>query len=337
MIAPRPADQELYQQQLAPWLPPRLFDCHVHVSLPQHWGPLSEARRQSIWALEVGLPQSWPQLRQRLRLLFPGREVSVLAFGGVYREVDLAANNAYVLAGARRPAHRAHALLVTHPDWDPDRIREGLAQGFVGIKPYPDLAPAGMEGARLHDFLPPAHLAALDEAGGVLMLHLPRPGRLGDADNIRDLLELADRYPAIKLIVAHLGRAFCLPTAQRGLPHFADCPQVHFDLAAHLNADVFCYALETVGPQRLLFGSDLPVTLMRGVREHRGEQYFNYTDQPYSWNVTRKSPDQEARYTYFLYEELRALVQAVQRTGLGRQAMAQIMYANCARLLGPVG
>ncbi len=51
-----------------------------------------------------------------------------------------------------------------------------------------------------------------------------------------------------------------------GLPHFADDPGLYFDISANLNADVFHYALGTIGPERLLFGSDLPVTMMRGVR-----------------------------------------------------------------------
>ena len=333
----RPIDREVYEGEIAPWLPARLYDCHAHLGLARHCGPISPERLRANWAMEVGSAQSWARLRGRYRLLFPGRQVQVLAFGGVFREIDLEANNAYVLAGAGRRENRACALMVTAPDWDPERIARGLAQGCRGIKPYPDLAPMGGEQARIADFLPAGHLRVLDQVGGVLMLHLPRPGRLADPENVRDLLELNDRYPRIKLIVAHLGRAFCLPTAQRGLPPFADRPGVHFDLAAHLNSEVFAFALELLGPDRLLFGSDLPITMMRGEREHRGEVYVNYTDAPYSWNTNRKSPAQEARYTCFLYQELRALVAALGKCGMGREEMAKIMFGNCARLVGVPG
>jgi len=327
-------DRTVYQEEIKPWLPPRIIDCHVHVGLTEHVGPVGPERIKAHWAMEVASQQSWQQLRDNCQTLFPEQQVSVLAFGAVYREVDIERENAYVLAGTLDPENRARALCVTRPEWGAAVIRDAIAKGFLGIKPYPDLALKDTEEISIYEFLPPAHLAALNAVGGILMLHLPRAGRLGDPDNIREVLEIADAYPSIKVILPHIGRAYCLPTVQRGLPHFADRRNVHFDISANLNADVFEFALETVGPDRLLFGSDLPVTMMRGVREHVGEKYVNYTDGPYSWNVNRKSPEEEARYTYYLYEELRAMIAALKRVGLGVAAMEQICYSNSARLLG---
>jgi predicted TIM-barrel fold metal-dependent hydrolase len=329
-------DQRIYEQELGPWLPPHIIDIHVHVGLAEHAGPVSAERRKAIWALDVAEAQSWEQLRRNYALLFPGRRVSALAFGGVYREVDVDASNRYVLAGVTDQRNDAQGLFITRPEWDAERIAEAMAQGFHGIKPYPDLAPPEIKSPGIFDFLPHPHLATLDELGGILMLHVPRDGRLGDADTIREVLEIADRYPHITLIVPHIGRAYCLPTAQRGLPHFADHSGVYFDTSANLNPDVFQLALETVGPERVLFGTDLPVMMMRGVREYEGEKYINFTDGPYSWNVNRKSPEEEAKYTYYLYEELRALIAAIQRCGMGVAEMEKIMYSNSARILAQV-
>jgi len=330
-------DNAIYEQELAPWLPPRIIDCHVHVALAEHTGPISPQRRKANWAMEIDLHQSWEQLRENYRTLFPRQQVSTLAFGGVYREVDIERSNDYVLAGISDPANAAKGLYVTRPEWDAQRIAAAMARGFIGIKPYPDLAPPEIPNVSIYDFVPRAHLARLNERGGILMLHLPGDGRLGDPDNIRQILEIADAYPAIKLILPHIGRAYCLPTAQRGLPHFVGRDSIYFDLSANLNAEVFQLALETVGPERLLFGSDLPVTIMRGVREHIGERYINYTDRPYSWNVNRKRPEEEAKYTSYLYQELRALIKAVERSGLGAAAMEKVLYSNSAKLLAAFG
>lgn len=330
----RPVDEQVYERELLPWLPPRIFDCHAHIGLAEHMGPVSPDRLAANWALEVGVEQSWEQLRENYRTLFPRQEVRALVFGGVFRETNVERNNEYVLNGAKDSINNAAALLVTRPEWEASRIAEGLAKGFKGIKPYPDLAPQGSEDAGIFDFVPREHLAALNGLGGIMMLHLPRPGRLADPDNIRETIEIAEDFPNIRLIVAHIGRAFCFPTAERGLPHFVHHSNVLFDTSANLNADVFTYALETVGPDRLLFGSDLPVTMMRGFREHVGERYINYTDAPYSWNVNRKTAEEESKYTYFLYEELRALISAVKRAGLGKEALEKVMYANAANLLG---
>ena len=333
----RAIDRLVYDQELSPHLPSTIIDCHVHIGLSEHWGPVSPERYAEIWAMEVAEEQSWEQLQSAYRLLFPEQEVHALAFGFVYREVDIERNNAYLRAGISDPRNNAHGLFVTRPEYDPSAISEAMSQGFLGIKPYPDLAAQATQEVSVYDFLPRAHLGVLDQLGGILMLHLPRKGRLGDPDNIREVLEISETFAAIKIVIAHIGRAYCLPAAQRGLPRLVERQGLYFDTSANLNAEVFQYALETIGPDHLLFGSDLPVTLMRGKREHIGEQYINWTDGAYSWNLNRKGPDEEANYTFYLYEQLRALIKAVERSGLGLEALEKILYSNSARLLGIKG
>lgn len=326
-------ERTVYREELAPWLPERVLDFHVHVSLPEHTGPIAPERIAANWAMEVGTAQSWADLRATYAALFPERVVECVAFGSVYNETDCEANNNYVLRGASLPENRATALLTTRPEWPAELVGRKLAEGYAGLKPYPDMASAEAGEVGIFAFLPYGHLRVLDDAGGILMLHLPRAGRIADPDNQREVLEIRQRYPRIRLVVAHIGRAYCLPTAQAGLPALAGDADIYFDTAANLNSDVFRYALDTVGPERLLFGTDLPITLMRGMREHVGDQYINYTSEPYSWNTRRKSPEEEGRYTFFLYEELRALIIAMREAGLDSRAIARILYANGAELL----
>ena len=40
------------------------------------------------------------------------------------------------------------------------------------------------------------------------MLHISRPARLKDPVNLAQLLEIEEKYPNVKLIVAHIGRAY---------------------------------------------------------------------------------------------------------------------------------
>lgn len=329
----RPIDRQVYENELKPWLPERIIDCHTHVSLAENCGPISPERRALLWPVDVGFAQSWDELRSNYALLFPEQVVEALVFGGVLREQNIERENETVLSGLNNPGNHAKGLFVTRPEYGPEVIAGALDSGFLGVKPYPDLAPSGDPEVSIYEFLPPAQLELLNERHAIVMLHIPRAGRLAEADNIREILEISERYPSIKLIVAHIGRAYCLPTAEKGLRHFADTPGVYFDTSANLNADVFQLALETIGPERILYGTDLPVMMMRGVREHVGEKYINYTDGDYSWNTNRKSPAEEADYTFYAYEELRALIEAVQRTGLGKEAFHRILYHNAARLL----
>lgn len=330
----REIDRTVYKDLLEPWLPKHIIDFHVHINLPEHYGEIAPERSELIWAMEIATSFSWEEMREIYGLLLPNQEVETLAFGGVYREVDIPANNEYVLRGARDPMNHAHGLMVTKPEWDPSSLRDGMKAGFKGIKPYPDLAPQGMDDASIYDFLPHCHLSVMNEFGGIIVLHLPKRGRIADPDNIRELLEIAHGYPNVKLVVAHVGRSYCLPTAEMHLDHFRNEPGVHFDIAANLNSDVFRYALDIVGPDRLIYGSDLPVMLMRGIREHVGDKYINYSDGEYGWNVNRKCAADEAVYTFYIYEELIALKRAVDAAGMGADALKKIMCTNAAKLLG---
>jgi len=124
----------VYDKELSPRLPSKIIDMHVHIGLAEHIGPITEERKKSNWAYEVGLSQSWEELRGNLGMLFPGREVEVLAFGVPLREVDLELNNAYVLSGLRDPANRANGLLVTRPEWPARMIDEAIRAGFAGSR-----------------------------------------------------------------------------------------------------------------------------------------------------------------------------------------------------------
>ncbi|MBI2844262.1 MAG: hypothetical protein HYX78_12750 [Armatimonadetes bacterium] len=47
-----------------------------------------------------------------------------------------------------------------------------------------------------------------------------------------------------------------------------------------------------------------------------------------------QTPEGVKNYTFYVYEELPALIKAVQRSGYGLRGMEQILYCNGARLLG---
>ena len=95
-------DKQIYHEEIEPWLPREIIDIHVHIGLAEHVGPISPERFAANWAIEVGVQQSWEQLWESFGTLFLGRRMGALAFGGVYREVDIEANNAYVLGALLR-------------------------------------------------------------------------------------------------------------------------------------------------------------------------------------------------------------------------------------------
>ena len=65
---------------------------------------------------------------------------------------------------------------------------------------------------------------------------------------------LAQRYPEAKLLMAHLGGS-----CYHGLPSIADCPNVWVDYSCSIfGGDDLQYAIEMLGADRILHGSDMP-------------------------------------------------------------------------------
>jgi uncharacterized protein len=177
-------------------------------------------------------------------------------------------------------------------------------------------------------------LEVVNDRHAWVTLHVPKAARLGHPDNVRQIRELRRRYPNVVLVIAHLGRCYTEPHAAEALPQFAEDPGLFFDSSAVLNPACHRIALEHFGPQRVIYGSDNPVLFMRGRRQFHQRTYVNRTSHPFYFNQQREAPEVEARYTLFMYEDLRAIKQASQELGLnGRSDLEAIFHDNAARLI----
>jgi hypothetical protein len=326
-------DREFYERHLRDFLPPRLFDFHAHVGEPQHFQPLSLQRLRTNWALECGHILPFDDLREAYRQLFPDSEVRQLCFPFPIQEARLRESNAYVADKIKKG--KTFGLYTSHPAEDESGLRQNLINGrFSGLKPYPDLVRRKKEeDISIFDFAPKSHLRVVEDLGLVLLLHLPRPGRLQDPANIAELHEIAREFPRLKLVIAHVGRSYCTSFVMEGLPALRDCPAFLYDIAAVLNPAVLEFTLREVGPRRVLWGTDFPILFLRGKQEWHGDKYVNFTSQMFMWNVERRPPEEEARYTLFIYEQLRALREACERAGVVREGAERVLYSNAAGLL----
>lgn len=69
-----------------------------------------------------------------------------------------------------------------------------------------------------------------------------------------EVAQLARRYPAGQFIMAHMGAQF-----EHGLKAAMDCPNVAVDYAGSINEKgAYETALDLLGPERVLFGTDMP-------------------------------------------------------------------------------
>lgn len=339
----KPVDRAFYEQRLD-YLPPRLIDIHAHVVLRAHLRVSPVARRGPTWPGRVAPENSIADLLETYRRMFPRQTVTPVIFGPATQEYDLDASNRYVSQVAGE--HRLPGLLVTTPAWTAAELEERVGGGgFLGLKPYLEWAPPHIpsDDIAIFDFLPREHLAVADAHGWIVMLHIPRRGRLRDPLNLEMMLEIEHRYPNVRLVVAHIGRAYCPEDVGDAFEILKDARKMHFDFCANTSAYAMECLLAAVGPQRVVFGSDLPVARMRMRRICEGGFYVNlvppglYGDVSDDPHMREVGAEEGAQLSFFMYEELLAFRQAAAAVGLSPDDIADVMYNNAARLITNAG
>jgi predicted TIM-barrel fold metal-dependent hydrolase len=333
-------DKQIYRDRLADFLPSRIIDIHTHVWLESFVAADDKASRGPTWPSRVARQNSIEELQETYRLMFPGKQVTPAIFSTARPGVPFAQVNGYISQVARQ--HRVPAFLLCRPEWSAAEltgyVRDG---GFLGLKPYLNFAPPHIpsKDITIFDFLPHHQLQAADAHGWVVILHVPRPLRLRDPLNLEQMLEIEFRYPNAKLVIAHIGRAYCLEDVSDAFEVLRPAQRMVFDFSAHTNAEVMALCLQAVGPRRVVFGSDLPILRMRMRRICEDGRYVNlvppglYGDVSGDREMREVSAEEGRQLTFFMYEELLAFRRAAEACKLTACDVEDVFYNNAAKLL----
>ncbi len=336
-------DRRFYQEHLLGFLPRRIIDLHTHVWLRRFRTALSAGSRGPTWPRRVAEENSVEDLLATYELMLPLQQVTPLIFGWPERDVDLEQTNAYTSQVARDRS--LPALIVTTPGWSATNLEQRVkGGGFVGLKPYLDQTPRHIptQDITVYDFLPRHHLEVANAHGWIVLLHIPRPARLKDPVNLQHLVEIESRYPCVRLVVAHIGRAYCAEDIGDAFDALRGTQNLVFDFSANTNAVVMERALRAVGARRVVFGSDLPIVRMRMRRVCEHGSYVNlvppglYGDTSDDPHMREVSPDDGEQLSFFLYEQLRAFRCAAESCSLSAADIADVFYNNAARLLAEI-
>jgi predicted TIM-barrel fold metal-dependent hydrolase len=128
------------------------------------------------------------------------------------------------------------------------------------------------------------------------------------------------------VVLAHVGRSFNHRTV-RGLTAFTDRPNIVVDTSAITEPESIKFALGTLGVDRVLYGSDYPISHFRGRCVTAGDSFqWIYADE-------MNNP----RMTLIGIESLLSHRKAAEDLGLRRAEIERIFYGNAWRLLGRDG
>ena len=321
-------DRQIFQEEFAGKLPARVFDAHVHIILKRSYPPENGTDKLSYLNF-LGGEFSVRQFFDAYRELLPGVEMSLAGFGCPAMHVDrsdaanFGADNRRVfglrLLSAYDPAETVEADIVKYR--------------LAGVKPYLNMAfqKPGRE-VELLDFFTPEQLEMLNRRKMIAVVHIPRKMRLEDPLNRKQMKHLCETYPDITFVFAHIGRAYYQRCATDYVDEFVEFPNAYWDTAMINHEGVLRYTFDHFPAERILFGTDAPLSFLRGKSVEINNQYAYVMTEDHGFGTTLVDRTGKIRYVPFLYEQLRSVL----ALGLPRPTLENFFYNNAFKLFADV-
>jgi glutamate-1-semialdehyde 2,1-aminomutase len=306
-------------------LPGRLFDFHAHLYRTYDLGdgPPSLTTQgpavvtKDVWRHELSSLLGEPRVSDGLFMPYP------------YKGGDIDAGNAFLLSQLDNSP--SCGLLVVTPRMTPSDVGPLLRHPRIrGFKPYHIFAERAQTfDACIEEYVPEWAWQVAHERRLIITLHLVRHGALSDPQNQRTITTLCAKYPHAQLVLAHAARGFHAPNTIDALPALRGLENVWFDTSAICEPEALMAIIQEFGAPRLLWGSDFPVSHLRGKCVTVGDAFSWIC--PERIDVDPAAP--ECRPILVGLESLRALLLATRLMGLAREEIEDIFCGNAQRLL----
>lgn len=322
-------DRKLFERLLGDFVPGDAFDFHAHL---YRAGDLDPAAKPDPQDDEVGLACYRHQMAAWMGDRAPRRG---LFFPFPTPAADIDAGNAYCLAETSRSAP-SRMLMLIRPESDPTATEAFVVENrnvVVGLKVYHvyALRPDTMH-ATIDEFLPEWAWEIAARHQLLIMLHIVRPRALADVANQKTLRLNCRKYPGARVVLAHAGRGFNALHTLEGIASVSDLDNVVFDTSAICEPAALLAVLQACGPERLLYGSDFPVSSFRGRCSGVGDGFYWFDEKNVAW-----AESETGRPTIVGLESLLALQQACQLARLSDAEIKLVFRHNAERLLASVG
>ena len=325
-------DKKVYQEEINEFLPKNIVDMHTHVYTTDVCKP---TKGPVYWPARVAVDNSIEDIVQTYKDLFPNQKVVPVIFG--HPAAILPLTNAYCSQKSKEYGYPA--LFIPHFNDSPEFVEEQVIKGgFQGLKPYLYSCNPAVSGpdADIFDFLPEEHLKVCDKHGWKVVLHISKNERLRHPNNVKQLLEIEQKYPNVKLIVAHIGRAYCPEDLGDALEVLGkNTKNMMFDFCANTYSYAIEKCIDIMGSKRVMFGTDMPIAKMRMYRISENGNYINVVPRGMYGDVSddpHMRETDEKTVTNFTYEILRAFKKAATNLSLTKEDIDNVMWKNATDL-----
>ncbi len=314
-------------QQLSSFIPDKIFDIHAHIYRLQQLNiPSTLKTIESTGPFEASI-SVW---KNHLSKFFPGKELcGGLFFPGVTHHINIQNENSFLLSQLEENKSSRGLILLT-PETSEEELTALLSQPrIVGAKIYfyfskeqPILQSSTI------GYFPEWQMEICNHFGSIIMLHLVKDLAVSDPANIKEIKYICKRYPKLKIILAHAGRSFHSPNSKPGIHELVGIDNLWFDTSAICEPESFKVVLNEFGPNKLMWGSDFPVSQIRGRSITLGDGFVFLDEDSCNWDkLSFGNP------ILLGIESLRALKWVTVDFGLNKNEIANIFYGNAKSIL----
>ena len=322
----RDCDRQVWEEELADFVPSRILDAHIHC----FWrsavtGVDPDSLKKEDNDLET--------LNQWAEVLYPGRRMQYLILGHPFPGTDVAKHvelNRSEIDGV--PGVR-HNRLVTPSCKLEDIERDLKHPQFVGLKPYRTHSVTGdIAQCRIHEFLPHEQMEFANHHGLWVTMHLSRFHGCADHLNLQDLEEYTTkRYPNLKWLLAHCARSFTYWPMQEAVERLRDMPNIHYDTSAVTDPRPYISLLTKEDTRRIFWGSDgVGAAFFHGHYAALGRAWEHYDAD----RGDLQFPHCDGRPILAVYEQLLSMKFAAEMAGLSKDQVEGLFWRNAATALG---
>ena len=320
---------QFFRDEIAPHLPAAVLDFHTHIWSAANMRPIpGETRGKGGVYMVTADEYPIESLLDDARQAFPGFEYRTVCFGNPGPTADNEKDTAYVAAAAR---HRGvYPLMVAGAELG---IPQGILRrrieehNFLGYKVYLNWLGDDYGNKRVEDMLGANEMDLANEMGLVVLLHVPRAGRLADPEVQRGVRWLAESWPNARIVLAHCGRCYLPAEMAKAAGSLRGLPNVFLDTAMVMDETVLQMALDTIGPDRVLFATDYPVAAMRGRRVRVMDHWVDIVQGNYPASAYRV-PAEGIHSTFMSVEIALAIIGAARRVGLAEKDLHAVFFDN---------
>ena len=325
------ADRELFARELDSFVPEQVFDAHAHLWAKSHLPSTAGAAFSQIDDDPINLAV----YRRRMAELMPGREIigGIFLPGAVGAFGDQANAQDEFLATEVAKEKRAGGSMMVSPGMDPEFVRQQVRRlGLTGLKCYHlQSAKQPTWDAELPDYLPESHVKVAHDEGLHITLHMVKSRAIAEPSNQHWIRHYCEKYPDMKMILAHAARGFNVYHTIEGLSALKGLPNLWCDMAAVTEVGACEAIIEILGHDRLLYGTDFPISHLRGRCVVIGDGFLWLYDDSLDWSKVSHEPLQPVLVGL---ESLRILKQAAWHRRLSDRQVEDIFRNNGLRLLG---